>query len=109
MVVANRMNNIADLMQYVNIQTQLHGVIAWQEHYLRFRDRRDFDVCGQLLLLLHASERNTALTELETFYKAELDLLKDRFISAERAVKYLVENSNSLNTRALALTRLADV
>jgi tetratricopeptide (TPR) repeat protein len=109
MVVTRPMSNIAYLMQYVNIQIQRHGVTAWQKQFLRFRDRRNFDVCSQLLTLLRTSVIGPDASDLETFYRAEIELLKNNPISADRVFGYLVDNSSSPQIKGMALTRLADV
>jgi tetratricopeptide (TPR) repeat protein len=107
--MARELKSIAYFLNYLYIEIQRQGFTAWQKEFTRFRDKRDFDICGQLISFAQGIQLDQELFDQLKFHEAELWLLRDKSERAEYALKYLIAHTSPESVKAMALYRLADI
>ncbi len=107
--MARDLRSLAYFLQYLNIEIQIQGFEIWRKEFTRFRDRRDFDVCAQLISLAGTTKLDQESLDQVRFYEAELALLHDKNEYAERLFRYLTAHASADSLRAEVLYRLADI
>jgi len=107
--MARDLRSLAYFLQYLNIEIQIQGFGIWQKEFTRFRDKRDFDVCAQLISLAETAKLDQESLDKVRFYQAELALLRDKNEYAERLFRHLAAHASTDDSRAEALYRLADI